>query len=166
MNGVRPTNLTVRNFSRSNLSRRKMAVRLLCKSYAREINPCSYVFQHCRRELFDKRGGNTFGCGALTTIEPGRTMATKQSLNKKCVTMENMNENIIRLEYAVRGPIVIRAGEIEKELEQVNEIFCGFFLLCKAVIRHRVHGFSVNNRSVFTLLSIATLFYFSIFFFI
>ncbi|KAK6632769.1 hypothetical protein RUM43_013540 [Polyplax serrata] len=101
-----------------------MAVRLLCKSYAREINPCSYVFQHCRRELFDKRGGNTFGCGALTTIEPGRTMATKQSLNKKCVTIENMNENIIRLEYAVRGPIVIRAGEIEKELEQgVNKPF-------------------------------------------
>ncbi|EEB17528.1 Alanine aminotransferase, putative [Pediculus humanus corporis] len=45
-------------------------------------------------------------------------MSTAGKSNEKCVTIENMNENIIRLEYAVRGPIVIRAGEIEKELEQ------------------------------------------------
>lgn len=44
-----------------------------------------------------------------------RTMAT----NKKCVNLDNLNPCIKKLEYAVRGPLVIRATEIEKELEQV-----------------------------------------------
>ncbi|XP_030766053.1 alanine aminotransferase 1 [Sitophilus oryzae] len=35
-----------------------------------------------------------------------------------CLSMETLNPNIIALEYAVRGPLVIRAGEIEKELEK------------------------------------------------
>lgn len=34
--------------------------------------------------------------------------------------MENLNPNIIKLEYAVRGPLVIRAAEIEKEIEKVS----------------------------------------------
>lgn len=29
-----------------------------------------------------------------------------------------MNSAVIKLEYAVRGPLVIRAGEIQKELQQ------------------------------------------------
>lgn len=36
----------------------------------------------------------------------------------KTVTLDNMNPNIIKMEYAVRGPLVIRAREIEKELER------------------------------------------------
>lgn len=47
------------------------------------------------------------------------TMADGEN-RKKCVTIENMNENLIRLEYAVRGPLLIRASEIEKELQQVG----------------------------------------------
>lgn len=43
-----------------------------------------------------------------------RTMASK------AVTIENINPNILKLEYAVRGPLVIRATEIEKELEKVR----------------------------------------------
>lgn len=38
----------------------------------------------------------------------------------KAVTIENINPNILKLEYAVRGPLVIRAAEIEKELEKVS----------------------------------------------
>uniref|UniRef100_T1JF39 alanine transaminase n=1 Tax=Strigamia maritima TaxID=126957 RepID=T1JF39_STRMM len=37
---------------------------------------------------------------------------------QKMITLENMNPNIKTMEYAVRGPIVTRASEIEKELEQ------------------------------------------------
>lgn len=33
------------------------------------------------------------------------------------VTLDNMNPNVKRLEYAVRGPLVIRAGQIERELK-------------------------------------------------
>lgn len=46
-----------------------------------------------------------------------RTMATTNS-NKKLVTLESMNPNVIKMEYAVRGPLVIRAAEIEKEMQQ------------------------------------------------
>ncbi|KAH9383379.1 hypothetical protein HPB48_024598 [Haemaphysalis longicornis] len=35
----------------------------------------------------------------------------------RTVTLDNMNPRLITMEYAVRGPIVIRAGEIEKELK-------------------------------------------------
>lgn len=50
--------------------------------------------------------------------------------NRKCpkmsstwsptLTLENMNPCIKQMEYAVRGPLVIRATEIEKELESVS----------------------------------------------
>ncbi|KAL4719095.1 hypothetical protein ACJJTC_004325 [Scirpophaga incertulas] len=43
---------------------------------------------------------------------PFRTMASK------VLTLENLNPNVVKLEYAVRGPLVIRAAEIEKELEK------------------------------------------------
>lgn len=35
----------------------------------------------------------------------------------KVLTVESMNENVKAVQYAVRGPIVIRAGEIEVELK-------------------------------------------------
>ncbi len=38
----------------------------------------------------------------------------------KVLTMDTLNPNIKVMEYAVRGPIVLRAAEIEKELEQVR----------------------------------------------
>lgn len=38
---------------------------------------------------------------------------------KKCLTLNSMNPCIIEMQYAVRGPLVIRASEIEKELEKV-----------------------------------------------
>ncbi|XP_032520395.2 alanine aminotransferase 1 isoform X1 [Danaus plexippus] len=54
---------------------------------------------------------------------PGETLLKDTATNtrtmaSKAVTLENLNPNIIKLEYAVRGPLVIRAGEIEKELEK------------------------------------------------
>ena len=35
------------------------------------------------------------------------------------ITLDNMNPAIKKMEYAVRGPLVIRANAIEKELEKV-----------------------------------------------
>ena len=40
--------------------------------------------------------------------------------DSKVITMETLNPNIRVMEYAVRGPIVARAGEIEQELKQVG----------------------------------------------
>lgn len=38
----------------------------------------------------------------------------------KTLTMENLNPRVIEVEYAVRGPIVIRAAEMERQLKQVR----------------------------------------------
>jgi alanine transaminase len=51
------------------------------------------------------------------------TMASPKSIpvakdGHKVLTMESLNPNIRVMEYAVRGPIVARAAEIEKELKQ------------------------------------------------
>lgn len=48
-----------------------------------------------------------------------RTMAS----SAKILTLESMNPNVVKMEYAVRGPLVIRAGEIEKEIKQVDKNF-------------------------------------------
>lgn len=59
-----------------------------------------------------------FGVGIAGSVGTARrTMATEA---KPTLTLENLNPNVKVMEYAVRGPLVIRAGEIEKELEQVN----------------------------------------------
>jgi hypothetical protein len=39
--------------------------------------------------------------------------------NDKTLTMKTINPRVIEVEYAVRGPIVIRAAEIEKQIKQV-----------------------------------------------
>lgn len=49
-----------------------------------------------------------------------RTYATEQGVQKS-LTINNMNPQIKIMEYAVRGPLVARAGEIEKELEKVRD---------------------------------------------
>ena len=36
------------------------------------------------------------------------------------VTVENMNPCVKRMEYAVRGPLVLRATELELEMKQVR----------------------------------------------
>lgn len=38
----------------------------------------------------------------------------------RVLTLDNMNPNVKRVEYAVRGRIVQRAIQIEKELKEVN----------------------------------------------
>lgn len=44
--------------------------------------------------------------------------STEMANNNKTLTLENMNPNIKQMEYAVRGPLVIRAVQLESELKQ------------------------------------------------
>lgn len=39
---------------------------------------------------------------------------------EKILTLESMNPQVKAVEYAVRGPIVLKAGEIEKELRKAS----------------------------------------------
>ncbi|XP_063704820.1 alanine aminotransferase 1 [Culicoides brevitarsis] len=48
-----------------------------------------------------------------------RNFTTTTNMSAKpCVTLDNINPSIKVMEYAVRGPLVIRAGQIEKELQE------------------------------------------------
>lgn len=57
-----------------------------------------------------------------TLIDLSVKMSTTAKGNGKAplLNMDTLNPNIKNVEYAVRGPIVIRASEIEKELREVS----------------------------------------------
>ncbi len=45
----------------------------------------------------------------------------------KFLTLQNMNQAVIKMEYAVRGPLVIRAVQLQKELrEKVRQVLFVF----------------------------------------
>ncbi|RWS09561.1 alanine aminotransferase 2-like protein [Dinothrombium tinctorium] len=48
------------------------------------------------------------------SVHTTRTMGAEE---QPLVTLSNINPNVKRMEYAVRGPLVIRAGQLEKELQ-------------------------------------------------
>jgi hypothetical protein len=51
-------------------------------------------------------------------------MATKLNghQNEKFLTLDNLSPAVKNVQYAVRGKIVTRAGELEKELKQVRKL--------------------------------------------
>uniref|UniRef100_F7FD07 Alanine aminotransferase 1 n=1 Tax=Ornithorhynchus anatinus TaxID=9258 RepID=F7FD07_ORNAN len=59
---------------------------------------------------------------SLSPLPSHRAMAAgsraENGLREKVLTLESMNPWVKRVEYAVRGPIVVRALELEKELQQ------------------------------------------------
>lgn len=55
-----------------------------------------------------------------SSVEPERSNQRTMASSAKTLTLDSMNPNVIKMEYAVRGPLVIRAGEIEKEIKQVR----------------------------------------------
>ncbi|XP_045431837.1 alanine aminotransferase 1 isoform X2 [Pipistrellus kuhlii] len=56
------------------------------------------------------------GLMAVRTV--GHNQATMNGLREKVLTLDTMNACVKRVEYAVRGPIVLRALELEQELSQ------------------------------------------------
>ncbi|KAL0871556.1 hypothetical protein ABMA27_004091 [Loxostege sticticalis] len=51
------------------------------------------------------------------TVDPLRSLGAVRTMSK-VLTEQNLNPNVLKLEYAVRGPLVIRAAEIQKEIDQ------------------------------------------------
>ncbi|ELU06197.1 hypothetical protein CAPTEDRAFT_162690 [Capitella teleta] len=51
-------------------------------------------------------------------ISPSRHLHKSVAMASKVLTMETLNPHVKTMEYAVRGPIVARAGAIEKELKE------------------------------------------------
>ncbi|KAG5268179.1 hypothetical protein AALO_G00209140 [Alosa alosa] len=62
---------------------------------------------------------------AATLFKPQDIVTRKMTENgilhpDRVLTLDTMNPNVKRVEYAVRGPIVQRAVKIEKELKEVT----------------------------------------------
>jgi alanine transaminase len=38
--------------------------------------------------------------------------------NQRTLNIKNMNQAVVNMQYAVRGPVVLRAGQIENEIER------------------------------------------------
>lgn len=106
-----------------------------CQALAK-ISLNTGVFDHCRLNMNGlktsrclslsvmllKRSGNiqvkVTGVKRLSTAEAPATQVTKENDKTRVLTMETLNPQVKAVEYAVRGPIVIKAGEIERELLQ------------------------------------------------
>lgn len=100
----------------------------------------------CRagRGVGDVSGLRPLTCSPVPPSSPGRALssvsATRRGLPKekmsengvssraKVLTIDTMNPTVKKVEYAVRGPIVQRAVELEKELLQVCLLFSSFEL--------------------------------------
>ena len=78
---------------------------------------------------------HTIACGGRLGVRFGRESATvgltRRWTGRRGIatgtmaagpfcSLDDVNKNVIKLEYAVRGPLVIRAGEIAKELAKVS----------------------------------------------
>ncbi|KAM3958558.1 alanine aminotransferase 1 [Aphomia sociella] len=70
----------------------------------------------CARLL--SRGTAQSEIADLTLLHSRKNPSNVRTMTSKSLTIENINPNILKLEYAVRGPLVIRAAEIEKELQK------------------------------------------------
>ncbi|KAI5088795.1 alanine aminotransferase 2 [Silurus meridionalis] len=74
------------------------------------------------RRVSEKWRYPVWGCGRERYITAGAAAASaalgKTKPREKTLSMENLNPHVKAVEYAVRGPIVIKAAEIEKVIQQ------------------------------------------------
>ena len=54
--------------------------------------------------------------------------------SSKVLNLDNMNPHVKVMEYAVRGPLVIRAGQIEDELQKVCPVCSHLVMGCCEVL--------------------------------
>lgn len=63
------------------------------------------------------------GADALSTVEAAAEQpATRAGPRQKSLTMATLNPQVKAVEYAVRGPIVAKAGDIERGMQQVGAL--------------------------------------------
>lgn len=44
----------------------------------------------------------------------------KRTITSKILTLDSINQNVVKMEFLVRSPLLIRAAEIQRELKQAN----------------------------------------------
>ena len=53
-------------------------------------------------------------------IMASRNISSGAATYQKVLSLDSMNPHIKKVEYAVRGPIVVKAAKFKRELEQVR----------------------------------------------
>ncbi|KRZ69432.1 Alanine aminotransferase 2, partial [Trichinella papuae] len=110
--------LHFRSATRQSMQTRPL-LRLLnaCSGFLVEVNS-----RHQQRQLFNLASICTFQADHFSTTDHNnnnsKTMQPQHNQHGQCLDMTNVNPHILEMEYAVRGPLVTRATEIEKELSQ------------------------------------------------
>lgn len=113
------------------MSSAKLLSRLICRQNVSHFQTrCSSV------ALNPVANGRVFGSTMSCPGDNARGMS-------RCLNLEDINPNVKVMEYAVRGPLVIRAGEIEKELEKV----------CAFVFSNLNRCGCINNRKSILLIT-------------
>lgn len=76
------------------------------------------LWQHAR---FKSQGpSEQYGLKRFSTAEATVEAGDPARMREKTLTMATLNPQVKAVEYAVRGPIVIKAGDIERRLQQVS----------------------------------------------
>lgn len=73
-----------------------------------------------RRQPGPRRPPQRCGLGAFSTVEAAAVEQT--ATRARSLTMATLNPQVKAVEYAVRGPIVMKAGDIEREMQQVSAL--------------------------------------------
>lgn len=61
-----------------------------------------------------------YGLKRFSTAEATVILRENGKMREKTLTMDTLNPQVKAVEYAVRGPIVTKAGDIERGLQQVT----------------------------------------------
>ena len=100
-----------------------MSTSLLCTSVINHVINTGNILR-CSGQARNKGGQFRGWSSVLRAMATGGKDVDPSNCSeptvKGFVTIDNMNPCIKRMEYAVRGPLVIRASEIEKELQEVR----------------------------------------------
>ncbi|XP_032781725.2 alanine aminotransferase 1 isoform X1 [Daphnia magna] len=88
---------------------------LLFSPAAKKQHSVSHFHTHSC-QLAQSRKGDLIGREEVIYVRRAMATLAAQSHVDLVLNVDNINPNVKAMEYAVRGPLVIRAGEIEKEL--------------------------------------------------
>lgn len=96
-------------------------IHLICRSShvpLRTTSLSKHAWQHAR---FQTQGPpEQYGLKRFSTAEATVDTGHPITMREKTLTMATLNPQVKAVEYAVRGPIVIKAGDIERGLQEVS----------------------------------------------
>lgn len=81
-----------------------------------------WIYSCLRQHARSKTQGPPERCGMkwFSTAEAAVETPHQARMREKTLTMATLNPQVKAVEYAVRGPIVMKAGDIERDLQQVS----------------------------------------------